>query len=76
MNPTTQQKTADLFKFLAAVKRMDIRTETDTKGYELLLSPEALSYPNVHVIRDEELSIEVHFLSIRRETTEFTTRTL
>ncbi|WP_214786069.1 AAA domain-containing protein [Exiguobacterium sp. s183] len=63
MNPTTQQKTADLFKFLAAVKRMDIRTETDTKSYELLLSPEALAYPNVHVTQDEELFIEVHFLS-------------
>lgn len=63
MNATTQQKTADLFKFLAAVKRMDIRTETNTKSYELLLSPEALTYPNVRVTQEEELSIEVHFLA-------------
>ncbi|TCI75892.1 DUF559 domain-containing protein [Exiguobacterium sp. SH0S1] len=63
MMQSTQKKTADLFKFLAAVKRMDIRTETTTKNYDLLLSPAALTYPNVHVQQEDELSIEVHFLA-------------
>ncbi|TCI61810.1 AAA domain-containing protein [Exiguobacterium sp. SH3S1] len=63
MTQSTQKKTADLFKFLAAVKRMDIRTETTTKNYDLLLSPVALTYPNVRVQQEDELSIEVHFLA-------------
>ncbi|WP_029332457.1 AAA domain-containing protein [Exiguobacterium oxidotolerans] len=61
---TTRSKAINLFQFMAAVKKLGLKTQRDTKTYTSILEETMMDYPNVKATSDDsgQTVVEVKFL--------------